>query len=490
MVYEMLRTPLALEAPVSQQTLVRFVAIRSFPLFARARFGLFHLVAYVAALFQSGVASGETAPVFGPTTYLPQLLGAQYTFILQNQSSLESPYAGKLSLDPRGDTQPTSTVGVYLGWAPVSWGQAYVDVERFVGAGVSNATGLAGLTNGDVVREGAAGLRKEFYFARDFLRLMLPLGDEVQTVERAKDQIGGGEASRRLEFKLGRMAVNDDFDNNRYAGDPRAAFLNWSLWANTAWDYAANTRGYSDGLVVGYVSSAWSLKYGIYKMPLYANGQQLVSSLATANGQNLQLTLSSLPTGTIVRLLAFFNTASMGLYREALAVAAANHTPPDIAADDRPGRHKHGFGLNLEQPIADGGDTGAFLRWGWNDGNEEAFAFSEVDQLLSFGAQLSGTHWQRPEDRFAIAVASESLDAPHQQYLAAGGSGFLLGDGRLHYGHEQILEAYYRFQVSWPQRPGPIRWQLSPDFQFIQNPGYNRDRGPVHFWGVRLHVEY
>jgi hypothetical protein len=442
---------------------------------------------------QSAPDDTQTAPPetpLGPTSHLPQLVGAQYTFILQNQSSLLSPYASRLSLDPNGDTQPTNTLGIYLGWAPLNWLQAYLDVEKFMGSGVSNATGLAGLTNGDVVREGAAGLKKEFYIARDFLRFMWPLGDAVSAVERAKDQIGGGEASTRLELKVGRMAANDDFDQNRYAGDPRTEFLNWSLWANTAWDYAANTRGYTDGIVVGYISPGWSLKYGIYKMPIMANGQQLVTSLTRASGENLQLTLSDLPTGTIVQLLAYLNTANMGLYRQALAIAAVDNAVPNIVADDRPGRQKHGFGLNLEQPLADGGDTGAFLRWGWNDGNEESFAFTQVDRVLSFGAQLAGTHWTRPDDRLGVAVASESLDAPQEQYLAAGGSGFLLGDGHLNYGHEQILEAYYRFEHTWPERPGPIHWQLSPDFQYVQNPGYNRDRGPVHIWGIRLHVEY
>jgi high affinity Mn2+ porin len=450
----------------------------------------------IASQLARAQAASDSAPPtspeasLGPASHWPQLVGAQYTFILQNQSSLLSPYVSRLSLDPNGDTQPTNTLGMYLGWAPLNWLQTYVDVERFVGAGVSNATGVAGLTNGDVVREGAAGLKKEFYIARDFLRFMWPLGDGVSAVERGKDQIAGGEASTRLEFKAGRMAVNDDFDTNRYAGDPRSEFLNWSLWANTAWDYAANTRGYTDGIVLGYISPSWSLKYGIYKMPIMANGQQLETSLTRASGQNLQLTLSDLPTGTIVRLLAYLNTANMGLYRQALEIAAADDTVPNIVADDRPGRRKHGFGLNLEQPLADDGETGVFLRWGWNDGNEENFAFTEVDNVLSVGAQLDGTHWTRPDDRLGFAVAKEGLDAPQQQYLAAGGLGFLIGDGHLNYGHEQILEAYYRFEHIWPERPGPIRWQLSPDFQYIQNPGYNRDRGPVRFWGIRLHVEY
>jgi high affinity Mn2+ porin len=420
----------------------------------------------------------------------PMLLGAQYTYILQHQDGLHSPYAGPLSLNPDGDTQPTHTLGVYVGWAPVSWAQAYLDVEKFMGAGVSNATGLAGLTNGDVVREGASSLKKQFYIARSYLRFMLPLGDAVAPVVRGQDQVPGTEASTRLEFKVGRMALPDDFDQNSYAGSPRTQFLNWSLWANTAWDYAANTRGYTDGFVIGYLSPSWSLKYGAYLMPVLANQQTLESSFRRARGQNLQLTLSPWSSGTVVRLLAYFNTARMGDYAEALRIAAASGTTPNIVADDREGRHKHGFGVNAEQPLADEGATGVFLRWGWNDGHTESFAFTEVEQVATLGGQLAGTHWRRPDDRLGLALLSEALSGAHRDYLAAGGAGFLLGDGRLSYGREQILEAYYRLQYVWPQQPGPVRWQVGPDFQYIRNPGYNRDRGPARFWAVRLHLEY
>jgi len=420
----------------------------------------------------------------------PMLLGAQYTFVDQNQSSLRSPYVGPLSLDPKGDTQRTNTVGLYTGWAPVNWGQLYLDVEKFDGAGVSGSTGLAGLTNGDVVREGVSGIKKEFYVARAFSRFMLPLGDAVTTVDRGQDQFPGTEASTRLEFKVGRMAVTDDFDQNSYAGAARTEFLNWSLWADTAWDYAANTRGYTNGFVIGYISPNWSLKYGFYLMPFLANQQQLEYSAELAHGQNLELRLSPWPTGTIVRLLGYLNTARMGIYQEALAIAAAAHTQPNIAADDRQGRHKYGYGINAEQPLADGGDTGVFLRAGWNDGKTETFAFTEVDRQISFGGQLSGTHWSRHDDRFGVAVVSEGLSSWHREYLAAGGCGFLLCDGQINYGHEQILETYYRFTFIWPQKPGPLSWQLSPDFQYIRNPAYNEDRGPVRFWAARFHMEY
>ena len=420
----------------------------------------------------------------------PMLLGAQYTYVLQHQSALRSPYQGPLSLYPQGDTQATNTIGFYGGWAAAPWAQLYLDGEKFMGAGVSGATGLAGLTNGDVVREGAQNLPKEFYIARLFARFMLPLGTQVERVERGQDQMPGTEALQRLELKVGRMAVPDDFDKNRYAGAARTQFLNWSLWDNTAWDYAANTRGYTDGIVLGYLSPAWSLRYGIYRMPMLANAQPLERSLSVARGENLELTLSPWPTGTVVRLLGYRNTARMGDYEQALASAAATGTVPNIVADDRNGRHKFGFGINAEQPLADDGDSGLFMRLGWNDGKTETFVFTEVDRLASFGGQLSGVHWSRAQDRLGVGVVVEGLSEPHRAYLAAGGCGFVLCDGRLDYAHEQILEVYYRAQLASAVGRWPIRVQLSPDLQYARNPGYNSDRGPVRFYGVRLHLEY
>lgn len=438
------------------------------------------------AAVAAATADEDLAGAPAANSHWPRLLGEQYTFVLQNQSTLHSPYAGPLSLDPKGDTQPTHTIGFYLGWALTDWAQLYVDTEKFMGAGVSSATGLGGLTNGDVVREGASTLPKRFYIARSYLRFMLPLGPRLAQVAAAQDQIAGTEAQSRVELKVGRLALNDDFDKNSYAGGTRTAFMNWSLWDDTAWDYAADTRGYTDGFMLAYISPLWSLKYGIYRMPTKANGQELEASLARAQGDNLELTVSPSKAAPVVRLLAYRNTARMGDYREALAIAAAAGTPPNIVADDREGRTKYGFGINVEQALADDGASGVFLRLGWNDGRTESFAFSEVDRLASVGAQLAGVHWRRADDLFGAAVALDGLSGPHRDYLAAGGAGFLLGDGRLNYSHEEILELYYRLQLAWQW----ARVQLSPDFQYIKNPGYNAARGPVAFWGLRLHIEH
>jgi high affinity Mn2+ porin len=431
-------------------------------------------------------ASGAAPPA--AASHWPELLGAQYTGVLQHQSSLNAPYSGPLSLEPGGDTQPSETFGFYVGWSLTNWAQYYFDTEKFMGAGVSHATGLGALTNGDVVREGANNLPKRFYVARNYLRLMLPLAPGTTRVERSQDQVAGTEATTRLELKAGLMAVNDDFDRNRYAGSTRTQFMNWSLWNNTAWDYAANTRGYTDGYVLGFVSPLWALRFGEYLMPKFANGQPLEPSWVKAHEEDLELTLSPWAAGTVLRVLAYQNKAHMGDYEEALAIAAQTGRPPDLIATEVYGRRKTGFGANLEQPLADGGDTGLFARVGWNDGRTESYVFTEVDRLVSVGGELSGAHWARAGDRLGLAIAVNGQSAPHREYLAAGGAGFLLDDGRLNYATERIIECFYRLQL--PEFSSRLRWQLSPDLQFIRNPGFNHDRGPVSFIGLRLHLEY
>jgi high affinity Mn2+ porin len=415
--------------------------------------------------------------------FIPQLVSAQYTGVDQHQYAVRSPYAGPLSLHPTDDTERSHTFGGYFGVQLPAHFQFYADIEKFDGEGVSGATGLGGLTNGDVVRSGASTLKKRPYFARRFIRYELPLSDATHAIDRGQDQLPGNEHDRRLEFKLGKMAANDDFDKNRYSNSTRTQFMNWSLWNSSAWDFAADTRGYTNGVVAAYVDSTWALRYGIYEMPKQANGQPLELPLTRARGENLELTFSLKPNSWVVRLLAFRNTARMGVYRDAIAAAAGTGQPPDIRADDRDGRRKTGFVFNAEVPLADDGDTGIFARYGWNDGRTESFAFTEVDRNLQLGGQLAGKYWGRAKDHLAIAYVVDGLSTDHRAYLAAGGTGFTLGDGRLNYGSEKIIETYYSFAIV------PHVW-LSPDVQFIRDPGYNRDRGPAKFVSLRLHLEY
>ena len=418
-----------------------------------------------------------------PRLFVPQLLGAQYTFIDQHQYALRSPYAGPLSLKAGGDTERSHTFGAYFGVQLPAHFQYYFDVEMFKGEGVSGATGVGAIVNGDVVHSGNAGLGKRAYVARRYLRWTLPLGSATHAVDRAQDQLPGAEADRHLEAKLGRMTPADDFDKNRYANSARTQFMDGAFFNALAWDYAADTRGYTNGLLLAYVSPHWTLRYGVYQMPTHANGQTLEWPFKRARGEQMQLTLRESPDSWALRLLVYRNIARMGIYRDALRIAEATGTTPDISADDRDGRHKYGYALNAELPLADGGDTGLFARYGWNDGHTESFVFTEVDRDASIGAQVSGVHWHRAQDRLGIAVAMDALSRDHRDYLAAGGCGFLLCDGGLNYGHEEIAEIYYAIHLI-------AHVTLSPDFQFIRDPGYNRDRGPARFLGIRAHVEY
>jgi len=397
---------------------------------------------------------------------------------------MRSPYEGPNSLIASGDSKISQAYGVYGGVDAGHGIQAYLDVEMVRGKGIGRVVGLAGPTNGDVLRQGTADLGSGPYVARAFIRFTRQLSSHARdTLSAAPDQIPGAVSSDRLEITAGKFAVSDLFDINRYANSTRLQFLNWSLFQNTAWDFAADTRGYSNGVAIAWIHPVWAIRAGSFQMPHEANGNVFDSDLRRARGDQMELALTIPRTKTTARILGYVNHARMGSYAEALAIGASLGQAPDIAADDRPGREKHGFGLNLEQPLADEGETGAFARFGWNDGKNESFAFTEVDRHVSGGAQISGVHWGRADDRLGVAGVREGIVSVHRTYLAAGGVGFLLGDGRLTYGPEQILEGYYRWQAG--------RYlQLSSDLQSIRNPGYNRDRGPALVGSLRANFRY
>ena len=438
---------------------------------------------FLSVVFLTAFAARHACADQDVRYFIPQLLDAQYTLISQYQYPLTSPYAGPLSLRAQGDEERSHTFGAYFGVPLAQNLQFYFDMEMFKGEAVSNGTGLGGGANGDVVHAGTANLGKRAYVARRYLRYMIPLDDETHDVERAQDQLPGKESNRHFEFKLGKMAVSDDFDKNRYADSARTQFFNVALANNVAWDFAADTRGYTNGFLAAYVAPTWALRYGVFLMPAYANGQTLEWPIARARGEQTELTLQ--PGGTdgwALRLLAFRNIARMGIYRDVIEIAEATGSVPDIRADDRDGRRKYGFGANTDIPLGDNGETGLFARAGWNDGKTESFAFTEVDRTLSAGAQLSGAHWGRKDDHIALGLTSNALSPDHRDYLALGGSGFLLGDGRLNYAQERAFELQYRAHVV-------EHVEVTPDFEFIRAPGYNKDRGPARFIGARLHLE-
>jgi high affinity Mn2+ porin len=435
-------------------------------------------MALLAFLAGSGVAHAQ-----GSAAWVPQVLGTQLTVIAQSLSQFDAAYSGPMSLVATGDRAVSHTYGIYMGSRLFAGIDGYLDVEMARGSGISHASGVAGVTNGDVLRQGTADLGNGPYVARAFLRSIIPLSADVDSMPRGIDQLAVPVARRRIEVTAGKLAASDLFDLNRYANSTRTEFLNWGLFQNTAWDFAADTRGYTNGVAIAWITPRIALRAGAFQMPRQANGNVFDSDLRRARGDNVEVTLSPMQGGPVLRLLAYQNHARMGEYREALARARATGAAPDIVANDMPGRRKRGFGLNIEQPIADAGETGAFLRMGADDGTTESFAFTEVEGHLSGGVQVAGNHWGRALDRLGVAALRHTINSAHEDYLAAGGSGFLLGDGALRYGAETFIETYYRVQFG-------SYLQLGPDVQFVRNPGYNRDRGPARITTLRVNLRY
>ncbi len=419
-------------------------------------------------------------------SWAPKLLGMQATGIYQNMPSFHSPYQGNNSLrfDHGLGQKFTHSYGIYFGSQITKNLQAYLDIEMFRGNGVSHGLGLGGYVNGDLIRAGPANLGQNPYLARLFLRYFIPLSEERnESPEPGIDELPSRDPTSRIEIKFGRFAITDDIDLNRYSNNQRTQFFNYAFLYNPAWDYASDTRGYSQGISVSFVKPTWRLTFGWFQINTIANGMDLDWRIGKTGGYNLELTLKPNKFGTVIRFLGYYNQGNMGRYRDALNIAAEHATTPDVIVLDEKIHRKYGFGINLEQPLADNGETGLFARAGWSDGHTSFWSYAEADRHLSVGAQVSGVHWKRAEDRFGIAFGVQSISSLHKQYLAEGGMGVLVGDGKLNYRPEQVLELYYRIQLG--------RYiQISPDFQNIWNPGYNRDRGPAQVYGLRLHLSY
>jgi hypothetical protein len=432
---------------------------------------IFINLSYFCALAQDGESWQDRVWISG-----------QANFITQGHPTFDSPYSGPNSLSADGQDVTSRVITLYTGFRLTGTTDFFLDVEETGGHGIGEALGLAGFTNLDVVRNPDLGAAP--YIARVFVHQMIPLSAEATEAEVGPFQLAGTMPVRRLDIRLGKMSTVDWFDVNAIGSDSHLQFMNWAIDDSGAYDYAADTRGYTNGLVLEYNDRTWAFRYGEMLMPKVANGIHLDADIARARAENYELELrrSPLPKRlTVFRPLAFANHANMGSYREAIDEYLSGKTSvPDITATRQQGRIKYGFGANLEQELT--GTLRGYARYGWNEGHNESFAYTEVDQTESVGMDLRGDGWHRKEDKLGLAFVSDALSGDHREYLALGGLGFLLGDGKLNYGRENIIESYYTLRAWHGVYP-------SIDVQQVWNPGYNRDRGPVFVGSFRLHLE-
>ncbi len=447
------------------------------------------LVCALCAYGQSPSASKpDTAAADGPTTVFPHpddaawYLAGQFNTVFQAHPSFPAKYSGPNSLRNTAEAEDSRVFTLYAGLKLTGTTEVLLHLESTSGRGVSDALGLAGFTNLDVVRNPSLGAKP--YIARAMVHQIIPLSSDSEEAGRTPLSLFTRLPVRRLEIRLGKLSLPDFFDQNDVGSDSHLQFLNWTVDNDGAYDYAADTRGYTQGALIEYHDHGTVVRFAEVRMPRVANGLKL-APFRQARAENVELEVHPklLPgRNTAVRLLAFVNHADMGDYRQAIALFLAGITPvPDITATRLPGSVKYGFGVNLQQDITP--DVRSFARIGWNHGQHESFAYTEVDQTVEVGGDWRGRQWKRGLDKLGVAFVSNGICRAHQEYLALGGVGFLLGDGALNYGRENIVETYYTAHL-WRGVFG------SADLQHINNPGYNRDRGPVWVPGLRLHVDF
>jgi high affinity Mn2+ porin len=452
--------------------------------------GLCAIVALVAAtsLSQQTADPVPDAIPANPESMFPHLSGTRFwlsgqsNFIFQTHPEFHALYSGPHSLGTHYDKATSRLITLYSGVRLNNSSEVLVDIEEAGGAALSTGFGLAGDTNLDIVRN--PSLSKAPYLGRGMYHAVFALSRDKIENQRNVFSLFDELPRRRLEFRIGKFSMPDFFDINSVGFDTHFQFVNWTTDNNGAWDYAADTRGYTVGAILDFEDRDWGIRFGEMLMPKVANGIDLVYKPWQVHAENFELELRRgfIPGKVgIVRALAYVNSANMGLYRDQVIKASETAATPDITDHAWRITHKYGFGLNLEQNLS--GYITAFARFGWNNGKTESFAYTEVDQTLSEGLGVNGAWWRRKQDRAGLAFVSNAIKKDHQNYLAAGGLGFLLGDGQLTYGRENILETYYTVHV----------WRgiyLAPGIQHINNPGYNRDRGPVTVPSFRAHVEF
>ena len=396
----------------------------------------------------------------------------QSTYIWQHKDAFNAPYSGVNSLAPAAEKSYSFTATAAFGFRPWGGAEFYVDPEVAQGVPLSHLAGLGGMTNGEMAR--TSGANPTFYRARAFLRQVWGLGGGSTQIESAANQLAGSADRRRVTLTAGNIAVVDLFDNNAYSHDARTQFMNWSLISYGAYDFAADSRGYTWGAAVEFADGDWSVRAGRFIQPRESNGLALDPKIFRRYGD--QVEFEHRHEGGAIRLLAFRNVANMGAYTGAIALGA-----PPAVADVRTRHAKVGGGASIEQALTQ--QAGVFARASWADGKTETYAFAEIDRSISAGALVKGAAWSRPADTTGFALARNGLSAPHIAYLAAGGAGFFLGDGRINYRPEVVAEWFYNLAL----RDGV---HLGVNRQRIANPAYNRDRGPVTAASVRLHADF
>lgn len=423
--------------------------------------------------------TGQDAVSPPPTPDERFAVHGQTTYVEQDTDDFRSPYRGPNSLTPESGRE-TWDLTLFVGARLWRGAETWIEPEIDQGFGLDNTTGLAAFSSAEAYKVGANA--PYLRLPRFFIRQTLDTGTQRENVEGIANQLAGTRSTDRWVFTVGKFSVPDVFDTNQYAHDPRMDFLNWAAVDAGTFDYAADAWAYTVGAAAERYIGSWTFRAGVFDLSVVPNSPHLDPAFHQfqLDGEIEKRYPLFGKTGRIL-FTAWRSRARMGLLDQAIALGLATDTAPAVAKV-RQYRSRIGGSFDLEQPVTD--DFGLFARVGKTQGNVEVFEFTDIDRSKEIGASLKGTAWRRPGDTFGLVYLDDGISAEREEYLALGGLGVLVGDGKLpHPGAEQIVETYYSI--------GVVSWaQLSADYQYVKNPAYNRDRGPVSLWALRLHLQF
>ncbi|PRC93170.1 Carbohydrate-selective porin, OprB family [Solimicrobium silvestre] len=403
----------------------------------------------------------------------------QATNITQKHSDFIAPYSGTNSLNPHGGMEETTDTTLFLGLRLWSGAEVWLNPEVDQGFGFDNTLGVAGFPSGGAYKIGAN--TPYLRFPKLFVRQIIALDGTNEAIAAAPNQLAGSQTSNNVTLTVGKFSVVDIFDTNSYAHDPRADFLNWSIFEAGSYDYAADPWGFTFGAAAEWNQDWWTLRAGFFQLSSEPNGKITRINFGE-NSTNLEVEARHQWLGHPgkIKLLTWINQGRMASYQDAVALGQATNSTPDVALVRRYSS-RAGVALNMEQEISS--DIGAFARLSANRGDKETYEFSDINQSISAGLSIKGGTWARENDTIGIAVVMNRISGDAQKYFTAGGLGLLIGDGNLNYAPEKIVEMFYSMQFSSTAT-------ASVDYQYIANPAYNQDRGPVSVYSLRLHANF